>query len=169
MIFWLTVIALVLVGVILWYCQCHCQKKKDAWYDLPYDDRHTNREKAEKTLWWRINKNWDDSSPLFWIFWILFWALLVVIIIMTLVIGICYGSAHGEKAAMEQKYDALVYQLENDVYNDNGDDVVGKKELYDQISGWNQDVAIGRTYAKDFWWGIFWPDYHADLQYIELK
>lgn len=168
MIFWLTLIILALVGAILWYCQCHCQKKKDAWNDLPYDDRYANREKTEKTLWWRVNKNWD-YSPLYWIFWFLFWTLLVAVVIMTLTIGICYGSARGEEAAMEQKYDALVYQLENDVYNDNGDDVVGKKELYDQISEWNQNVATGHTYAKDFWWGIFWPDYHADLRYIELK
>ena len=62
----------------------------------------------------------------------------------------------------------LVYQYENDVFSDD-DDVVGKKELYNQIQDWNKDLAYYQSVQDDFWTGIFYPNVFDQFEYIEYK
>ena len=94
---------------------------------------------------------------------------LIAIVISSLVILISYACAGGERAMLEAEYEALVWEVENHIYDDNGDDVVGKKELYNQVREWNKDLACHQYYEKNFWVGIFCPDIYSDLKPIELK
>jgi hypothetical protein len=93
----------------------------------------------------------------------------VVIFISSIILLISHGTAGGERARLEAEYETLCWEVENKVYHDGGDDVVGKKELYNQVREWNKNLASNQYYEKNFWVGIFCPDIYSDLQFIELK
>ena len=84
-------------------------------------------------------------------------------------IGISHIGAPGTKAALEAEYEVLSWEVENDVYTDGGDDVVGKKELYNDVRTWNAELANNKIAEKNFWYGIFVPNIYSDLKPIELK
>ena len=109
---------------------------------------------------------WDEFSG-----WTLFGSILsVVLVITTLIMSVCVISAHtgieAEIASNQQIYDSLVYQLENDLYDNDND--LGKKELYNQIQEWNKDLAYHKHIQNDLWNGIFYPNIYDQFNYIEL-
>lgn len=71
----------------------------------------------------------------------------------------------GKVAAYQEHYDSLVYQLENNLY----DNDLGKKELYDDITAWNTDLAEKKALQRDFWLGCFYPNIYDDFEFIELQ
>ena len=109
---------------------------------------------------------WDEFSG-----WTLFGLILsVVLVITTMIMSVCVISAHSgieaEIAGNQQIYDSLVYQLENDLYDNDND--LGKKELYNQIQEWNTDLAYRQHIQDDLWCGIFYPNIYDQFKYIEL-
>lgn len=72
----------------------------------------------------------------------------------------------GKIAANQQRYDSLVYQLENNLYDNDND--LGKKELYDEIQNWNEDLAKGQVMQHDIWVGWFYPNIYDGFEFIEL-
>ena len=129
---------------------------------------------------------------LFWSFWIvlaigiilfvigehvydfrelLFGASFVLIILSAIAIltglGVIAGNRIGAEAkAMElkERYNSLVYQLENELYDNDND--LGKKELYDEIREWNEDLAYHKNVQNDSWIGIFYPKIFDQLEFI---
>lgn len=93
----------------------------------------------------------------------------IVAAIMLLAIAIIYMSNPMDIAETEAYRDTLIYEFTHDVYSDNGDDVVGKKELYNQIRDFNAQLASDHRAAKDFWIGIFVPDAYLDIEPIPLS
>lgn len=93
----------------------------------------------------------------------------VIAVIMLLVIAMIHISTPMDIAKAEAHRDTLIYELTHDIYSDNGDDVVGKKELYNQIREFNAQVASDHRAAKDFWIGIFVPDAYLDIEPIPLS
>jgi hypothetical protein len=93
----------------------------------------------------------------------------IVAAIMLFAIAITHMSAPMDIAATEAYRETLVYEFTNDIYSDNGDDVVGKKELYNQIRDFNAQLASDHRAAKDFWVGIFVPDAYLDIEPIPLS
>lgn len=93
----------------------------------------------------------------------------VVAGIMLFAIAIIYMSAPMDIAKTEAYRETLVYEFTNDIYSDNGDDVVGKKELYNQIREFNAQVASDHRAAKDFWIGVFVPNAYLDIEPIPLS
>ena len=84
-------------------------------------------------------------------------------------INVTYQNVHakGFVEACKQRYNSLVYQLENNLYDNDND--LGKKELYDQIQDWNEDLAKGKALQNDFWLGAFYPDVYDQFDFIELE
>ena len=76
-------------------------------------------------------------------------------------------SIRGNVPAMRVQYESLVYQYENNLYENDND--VGKKELMDQIQEWNEKIANGKTYQRDFWVGIFVPNVYDEFDFIEVE
>ena len=75
----------------------------------------------------------------------------------------------GVEASIEsnkQRYDSLVYQAENNMYDNDND--LGKKELVNQIQEWNEDLARGKILQDDFWVGIFYADIYDEFDYIPM-
>lgn len=93
----------------------------------------------------------------------------IVLLIMGLILAIAFLSAPAERAALEAEYEVLSWEVANDVYTDGGDDVVGKKELYNNVREWNKSLAANQMAERNFWYGIFVPNIYGDLKPIELK
>ena len=75
----------------------------------------------------------------------------------------------GVEASIEskkQRYDSLVYQAENNLYENDND--LGKKDLVNQIQEWNEDLARGKILQDDFWVGIFYADIYDEFDFIPM-
>lgn len=90
-----------------------------------------------------------------------FGASIMVIVIIANNVGVA-----GEIQARKQKYDSLVYQAENNLYENDND--LGKKDLANQIQKWNEDLARGKVLQDDFWVGIFYADIYDEFEFIPL-
>lgn len=85
--------------------------------------------------------------------------------------GIILIDSHGGKdayiAEQNQKYEALVYQMENDVYDNDND--LGKKELYNEVREWNEDLAYHQDIQNNFWFGIYYPNIYNQFEFIKYE
>ena len=68
--------------------------------------------------------------------------------------------------ANKQRYESLIYQAENNLYENDND--LGKKELANQIQEWNEDLARGKALQDDFWVGIFYADIYDEFDFIPM-
>lgn len=69
-------------------------------------------------------------------------------------------------SSMQEKRSALVYQLENDLYDNDND--LGKKELYSEITEYNCDVAEGKIMQDNIWVYNLYADVYDELELIEF-
>lgn len=69
-------------------------------------------------------------------------------------------------ASMQEKRSALVYQLENDIYDNDND--LGKKELYSEITEYNCDVAEGKIKQNNIWVHNLYCNVYDELELIEF-
>ena len=97
-------------------------------------------------------------------------ALAVLFFIISAVLGVIAISAsvgsESYLASMQEKRNALVYQLENDLYDNDND--LGKKELYSEIIEYNCDVAKGKIMQDNIWVYNLYADVYDDLELIEF-
>lgn len=91
----------------------------------------------------------------------------VTVTIMTIGVIDANTAIDAKISTNEQRYEALVYQVENEVYNNDND--IGKYELYNQVREWNEDLANGKAKQYNFWYGIFYPNIYDNFDYIKLK
>ena len=89
------------------------------------------------------------------------------IIASVVVLAINYIGIDGYIARMNTRYETLVYQYENDIYDNDND--LGKRELMEDIQRWNEDLAANQKNQHDFWIGIYIPDIYDQFESIELK
>ena len=68
--------------------------------------------------------------------------------------------------ANKQRYESLIYQAENNLYENDND--LGKKELANQIQKWNEDLARGKALQDDFWVGILYADIYDEFNFIPM-
>ena len=90
----------------------------------------------------------------------------IIVLVMGVSIIYAHSTAEANIATNEQRYNSLVYQLENKLYENDND--LGKKELYNQIQEWNEDLAHYQSIQDNFWSGIFYPNIYNQFEYIEL-
>lgn len=88
-------------------------------------------------------------------------------IIMLISIIFANVGSEGKIAANQRRYESLVYQLENDLYDNDND--LGKKELYDEIRDWNENLAEGKAMQHDIWIGWFYPNIYDEFEFIEME
>lgn len=101
----------------------------------------------------------------------LFLAIALISLIVTLVMLIDIIGSHTNVDAYvaenQMRYEMLVYQYENDIYDNDND--LGKRDLMEDIQEWNEDLAYNRKAQDDFWVGIFYPNIYDQFEFIELK
>jgi hypothetical protein len=91
----------------------------------------------------------------------------VTLAVLTIFIVSVNCTTEGYIAANEQRYESLVYQAENNLYDNDND--IGKKELVNQIQEWNEDLANAKAMQRDFWVGVFYPDIYDNFEYIPMN
>lgn len=91
----------------------------------------------------------------------------IVAIIMLIVIIVENTNVDAYVAENHMRYEMLVYQYENDIYDNDND--LGKRDLMEDIQEWNEDLAYYREAQDDFWVGIFHPNVYDQFEFIELK
>ena len=79
---------------------------------------------------------------------------------------IARAGADAYLASMQEKRNALVYQLENDIYDNDND--LGKKELYSEITEYNCDIAEGKIKQNNILVYNLYPDVYDELELIEF-
>ena len=82
------------------------------------------------------------------------------------VLAVNYISVDGYVQKMNTRHNMLVYQYENDVYDNDND--LGKRELIEDIQNWNEDLASRKENQDNVWIGIFIPDIYDQFEFIEL-
>lgn len=111
-----------------------------------------------------VEKRFGDYSGLFLV--IAFLSFLVAIV-MLVVIVVKNTNVDAYVAENQMRYEMLVYQYENDIYDNDND--LGKRDLMEDIQEWNEDLAYYRKAQDDFWVGIFHPNVYDQFEFIELK
>ena len=91
----------------------------------------------------------------------------IVAIIMLIVIVVKNTNVDAYVAENQMRYEMLVYQYENNLYDNDND--LGKRDLMEDIQEWNEDLAYYREAQDDFWVGIFHPNVYDQFEFIELK
>ena len=90
--------------------------------------------------------------------------------VLSIVLGgisiVARAGADAYLATMQEKRSALVYQLENDIYDNDND--LGKKELYSEITEYNCDVAEGKIKQNNIWVYNLYSDVYDELELIEF-
>ena len=88
------------------------------------------------------------------------------VIISVVFLCVNYIGLDGEVKRNQVRYDSLMYQYENCLYDNDND--VGKKELMSEIQSWNEDLAWGKTMQRNPWIGIYIPNVYDQFDFIEL-
>jgi hypothetical protein len=66
----------------------------------------------------------------------------------------------------QERYDSLTYQLNNGIFEEGNP--VAKKQLYDQIQEWNEDLASDKKSRHNVWVGIFYSPIYDQFDFIRL-
>ena len=106
---------------------------------------------------------WDVAGSISIVLFVLFFVVSAVLGVIA--ISASVGS-ESYLASMQEKRNALVYQLENDLYDNDND--LGKKELYSEIIEYNCDVAKGKIMQDNIWVYNLYSDVYDDLDLIEF-
>lgn len=102
-----------------------------------------------------------------WSFLVIAFLSFLASIIMLVVIIVDNTNVDSYVAENQMRYEMLVYQYENDIYDNDND--LGKRDLMEDIQEWNEDLAYHRKAQDDFWVGIFYPNVYDQFEFIELK
>lgn len=116
---------------------------------------------------WMYDNTKYDTSWLYGTGWSIAIIAGIVAVIMAFVIIDSHTNIEAKTAKNQQRYNSLVYQLENNLYDNDND--LGKKELYEDIEGWNKDLAYYQKAQDDLWMGIFYPNIYDQFEFIEYK
>lgn len=111
----------------------------------------------------KFSNFWDIISFISTVLAVLFFV--VSAVLGAIAISASVGS-ESYLASMQEKKNALVYQLENDLYDNDND--LGKKELYSEIIEYNCDVAKGKIMQDNIWVYNLYSDVYDDLELIEF-
>jgi len=89
-----------------------------------------------------------------------------VLVVMIIVAMVNNWNKTGQMMANYERYKSLTYQASQNLYDNDND--LGKKELADEITKWNEDLARHKALEHNFWIGVFYPNIYDDLECIPI-
>lgn len=113
---------------------------------------------------WIFDNTTHDTDWLNGTGWVISVLATIAILISGFIMIDSYSCAEANVAVNTKKYEALVYQMENNLYNNDND--LGKKELYNEVREWNEDLAYYQKMQNNFWFGIFYPNVYDQFEFI---
>ena len=137
-------------------------------YEKAQEEKEARYNQICESKRYRRSKWWSQRESGCYIFGVTAIVLSVIIIILLFTIGMVHALAPAEQIHLLTERDVLAYELEHNIYTDNGDDVVGKKELYNQIREFNANLAHNKALQNNFWVGFFVPDIYDEIELIKL-
>jgi hypothetical protein len=171
MLFWIFVIPFILClafGIFIRVCVAINEHRDRKRWDIDdYDERKAYVKKYEDSISNKVETGIAGNSPEY-VTWIVSVLLGIVVFIMGLIIVGAHITADAKVEQYQMRYESLVYQYENDVY-DGDDDVVGKRDLYTDIEKWNSDLAYRKRIQNNLWIGIFYPNIYDQFEFIKYK
>lgn len=171
MLFWIFAIPLILClafGIFIRVCVTIDDNRYRKCWDIDnYEEQRTYRENYEGKLAHKVESNIASEWPEY-AAWIASVILGIAVLVMSIFIMEAHLPAEAKVEQYQKRYESLLYQYENDVY-DGDDDVVGKRDLYTDIESWNSDLAYHKRIQRDFWVGIFHPNIYDQFEFIEYK
>ena len=91
----------------------------------------------------------------------------VAVLASIIIFAVNYIGLDGYIEENKARYESLVYQYENELYDNDND--IGKKELMSEIQDWNEDIARHKANQDNFWIGIYIPDVYDQFEFIDYK
>ena len=91
----------------------------------------------------------------------------VAVLASIIIFAVNYIGLDGYIEENKARYESLVYQYENELYDNDND--IGKKELMAETQDWNEDLARNKANQDNFWIGIYIPDIFDQFEFIEYK
>jgi len=91
----------------------------------------------------------------------------VGLIFSCIAFGVNYLGVNGDIEKYNKRYESLVFQVENNIYED---DITegATRELVKDVEKWNCDLADRKVNQYDPWIGIFIPDIYDQFEFISL-
>lgn len=94
--------------------------------------------------------------------------LAIIILIVGIIIGFTHIFAEATRAEILAEREVLQWEIDQNPYI-NDDDVVGHKELFNEIREWNKELAYNKKCERNFWIGIFVPNIYSDIEPLAVK
>lgn len=88
------------------------------------------------------------------------------VVASVVILCVNYIGIDGDVERNRVRYDSLMYQYENYLYDNDND--VGKKELMSEIQSWNEDLVWYKTMQRNTWIGIYIPNVFDQFDFIEI-
>ena len=88
------------------------------------------------------------------------------VVASVVILCVNYIRIDGDVERNRVRYDSLMYQYENYLYDNDND--VGKKELMSEIQSWNEDLVWYKTMQRNPWIGIYIPNVYDQFDFIEI-
>lgn len=91
----------------------------------------------------------------------------VGLVFSCILFGVNYLGVNGYIEKCNKRYESLVFQVENNLYED---DITEEatRELVKDVEKWNCDLADKKVNQYDPWIGIFIPDIYDQFEFISL-
>ena len=70
-----------------------------------------------------------------------------------------------KEAQLEARYESLMYKMESTTCRDEFGFL--NKEIIDEVSQWNEDIAYGKSAQRDLWAGPFVPNIYDQFDFIK--
>ena len=81
--------------------------------------------------------------------------------------GVIFLSADGTAAALQARYDTLMYQVEHHLYEDEVMSV-SMRDFMKEITEWNTELATNQALQNNIWVSIFYPNIYNNFNFITL-
>ena len=143
MLFWMSLI-LIVIGII---CLCFSQKDTD-----PQKNKF-------------CDFIFEHESSFFVSGLITFVIGAISFVIIVIAICVNYIGINARVEQNKERYNALIYKVENNAYRD--DFGLLNKEVIDEVQAWNEDVIYYQNMQKNFWVGICYPKVYDQFNTID--